>query len=712
MPDIETKDESIELDEFDDHDKTLQRLKEAQKADSDLREHAREAHHFTDKRDGMWEANIFANNADKPRYTFDFTNPIIDQIAGEMEQADFDISVSPAGGDATKDIAQTFDGLIRNIENISNAKHVFNHSGRMMVTAGMDGWRVVQEFVDSDSFDQDLIIKKVSNFLDRVWFDPSSELQDRSDSKYCFVLTAFSKDEYKIKWPEGSEMGVKEDRRGNVYFNKAETIMVGEFYYVKAIERELVLMSDGKTHVVDDDFEKVVDELALQGVVEKRRRTRKQNVVFVRQFDAQNWLNEAQETVFEFVPVIPTYGNFKISENKIIYWGVVEKAMDFQRVFNYAKSREIEEGSLAPRAKQWMTPAQAQDHADTLATLNTNSDPVQLYNADPTPGVQNPPPQIGGAQINPGLQAVSQSMQDGLARSAGFTAPNMGEQINNQSGVAIKKLQDKGDTGSIKYFSAQEVAICHTARIILKAAPKVYDADGRVVRILKEDDSFDMVTLNQTVQDQQTGELVTLNNLSVGAYDVVCSAGASFKNRQEETVSALVEIATVDPSVIQLGGDVLLKNVTAPGMDLIADRKRAQLFQQGVIPEDQMTDEEKAQLQAQANQPQPPDPNMVIAQAEQTKADADVLTAQNDQTRLQIEAEKVRQSGVALELKAQDTQTQTLIDVRKSETDSLNKAIDSLNGLIEAANTGILTPPLAQALDQQVEEVLEEQAMQ
>jgi len=710
MPDIETKDESIELDEFDNHATTIKRLKEAQEADSDLRENAREAHHFVDKRDGQWEANIFAQNADKPRYTFDFTNPIIDQIAGEMEQADFDIKVSPAGGEATKDLAQTLDGLIRNIENISNATHVFNHSGRMMVTSGQDGWRVVQEFVNSDSFDQDLVIKKVSNFLDRVWFDPSSELQDRSDSRYCFVLTAFSQDEYNKKWPKGSEMGLTEDRQGNVYFNKAKQIMVGEFYYIKVEERELVLMSNSQVLEVNDDFEKVQDELQAQGITEVRRRKRQKNVAFVRQFDANDWLNEAQETVFEFVPVIPSYGNFKISENKVLYWGVVEKAMDFQRVFNYAKSREIEEGSLAPRAKYWMTPKQMKDHKDELATLNTNSDPVQLYNADEqAPGA---PQQQGGAAINPGLVSISQSMQDGLQRSAGFVAPSMGEQINNQSGVAIEKLQDKGDTGSIKYFSAQEVAICHTARILLHAIPKVYDSDERIVKILKEDDSFDMVTLNQKVRDEDSGEVVKLNDLSVGTYDVVCSAGPAFKNRQQETVSALVEIATVDPSIIATGADILLANVTAPGMDLLAERKRAQLLQQGIIPEDQMTDEEKQQLEALQSQEQPPDAAMVLAQAEQTKADADVLEAQNDTRRLDIEGAKLRQRDDELDFKVKEAETDALIDVSKLQADSLNKQSDTLNKLIEAAATGILTPELAAALDQQVKVIAEEQAMQ
>ena len=701
--------DDVDLGEFDDHQKTIERLVADQAADQDLRDHAREAHLFVDKRDGQWEPAVWSQNSDKPRYTFDMTTPIIDQIAGEMEQADFDIKVSPAGGDATKDIAQTLDGLIRNIENISNAKAVFNQASRMMVTAGMDGWEVVQEFVDSDSFDQDLIIKQVGNFLDRVWFDSSSEMQDRSDSRWGWKLTAFSIDEYEKRWPNGSGQSVTQDKRIQAYFNQPDTVIVGQFYYVKQINREIVLMSNGKTYKVDDDFNKVVDELELDGITETRRRKRKEDVVFIRQFDANDWLNDAEKTVFQFVPLIPIYGNFKINENKVIYSGAVEKAMDFQRVFNYAKSREIEEGSLAPRAKYWMTPAQAKDHQDTLSTLNTNSDPVQLYNPDSD---VPPPAQQGGAVINQGLIAVSQSMQDGLQRSAGFVAPNMGEQINNQSGVAIEKLQNKGDTGTIKYFSAREIAICHTARIIIKAAPKVYDADGRVVRILKEDDSFDMVTLNDTVQDRQTGKPVILNDLSVGTYDVVCSAGPAFKNRQQETVSALVEIAQVDPSIIQLGADILLNNITAPGMDQLKVRKRQQLFQGGLIPFEQMTDEEKAQAEQAQNQEPQPDPNMVLAQAEATKAQADVLKAQNDQTRLHIEVKKVEQSGQKNEVDAAQKNLDIQLKIADSNTKAINMQADSLNKLMEAALNGALTPEMAAIIQAQIREVAEEQAVQ
>ena len=85
-----------ESEKYDSHDDVINMLKAAQWADHDNREKAREAHLFVSKRDGQWEPYWWNNNINKPRYTFDMASPIVDQIAGELEQADFDVKVSPA----------------------------------------------------------------------------------------------------------------------------------------------------------------------------------------------------------------------------------------------------------------------------------------------------------------------------------------------------------------------------------------------------------------------------------------------------------------------------------------------------------------------------------------------------------------------------------------------------------------------------------------
>lgn len=663
--------------EYSDHKAVLQLLKEAQEADHDNRQKAKEAHLFVDHKEGQWEPEWYEANNNKPRYTFDQTSPVIDQVAGEMEQADFDIKVKPAGGDATKETAQVFDGIIRNCENISDAKSVFNAAGRLMVTSGLDGWRVLQKYADANSFDQDLIIDKINNFIDRVWFDVGAEKQDMSDARHAWVLSSMPQYEFKERWKDRAGLSVDDSTVSSAYYNKADAVTVGEFYYVKDEPRELVLMSNGAVYEVNEEFEQIADELAEQGVTEQKRRNRPERCVYVRKFDGEGWLEKPKKTVFSYIPVIPTFGNFKVHENKIVYWGVVEKLIDAQRVLNYSMSREIEEGALAPRAKYWMSPKQAAGHEKSLQTMNTNADPVQLFNPDAE--LQGYPQQTGGAQINPGLRTISESMRQIIGQSAGLFAANMGDNPGLQSGVAIQNLQNKGDTGTIKYFKAQEVAIRHTARIMVDAIPKIYDTE-RQIRLLNEDGTLEMATVNQSVIDNETGQVVTINDLSKGIYDVTCSAGQSFKNRQQEMVTSFIDAAKVDPSLMELAGDIFLKNVQAPGMDDIAARKRKMLLQQGVIPEDQLTDEEKALLQQQSQQPKPPDANTLLAMAEMEKAKADQMQAQLKQQEIQLQAQikqqeiqvqaaKVQQTGQKDAISADQKQQEFNLQLAKLQQD-------------------------------------------
>jgi hypothetical protein len=641
-----------------DIDWVLARLKDVQEAEHDMRQQAREAHEFVTHREGQWEPKWWEQNEGKPRYTFDLVGPIIDQVAGTLEKRDFSINVTPTGGDASEDVAETLSGLIRSIENLSGAGQIYNRATREAITCGLDGWRVVQKYVEGDSFDQDLCIEKVNSFLDRVWFGPHEE-PDASDAEYCWILAGVDREEFKQRYPEAEDASVEQDREAHAYFHRHDQVMVGEFLYLQDVEHEIVLMSNGAVYAVDE-LESVADELAQMGIVEEKRRKRKKRVVYSRLFSAHDWLTPPRETVFEnWIPVIPCYANFKVYEDKLTYHGVVERLRDAQRVFNYSLSREVEEGALAPRSKFWMTEEQAAGHEETLATLNTNADPVQFYNPDPlAPGA---PPQTGGAQINPGLRNISEAMRAIIGQTAGMFAANLGDNPGLQSGVAIEALQDRGDTGSNKYTEARETAQRHTARILVDAIPRVY-GPRRQIRILGEDGSQETVTVGQVIQDQQTGQLVTLNDLSQGRYDVSCASGPSFRSRQNETVSTLVELGKVDPSLLELGGDVLASNIQSPGMKDVGARKRMQLFNAGLIPQDQMTNEELALMQQQQSQPPQESPEMVLARAEEAKAQADAMAVQQkvqeSQQQLQIDLQKLELEQAALEIKRAEIQIQ------------------------------------------------------
>lgn len=733
---------------FDDFSMVTKRLKEAQDSEQDLREAAKEAQLFITAPNGQWEPEWYDKCRDKPRYTFDQTTPIVKQIYGDIRDSDFAVEVEPRDTNATKDYAQFREGLIRNIEKISNARYVYSNAAKNMVVGGIDHWLLETDYVDENSFDQDIFIKPIYNSAFRVWFDPAAQERDRSDAKYAFLLSSLTKNDYDEQFPEGSGLGVGDSSQSEVYYEKADQIEIGHMYYKKNKPKWLIKTNFGRVFTLEE-YEEVRDALAMAGEYETDRKQRTDTTVYMRKFDGGGWLADEEETVFDSIPIVPVYGNYNVIENKPIYHGAVMKLMDAQRVFNYSLSREIEEGALAPRAKLVMTPKQIEGHTDELRTINVNSTPVLLYNPD---AEASPPYKIDGAQINQGLRVLSEGMRDIIGQNAGIFAAGMGDNPNLQSGVAIERLQDKSNNMIGDYIEAMEIAITRTAQLINEALPKVYTPE-RQVRIANADGTFDISVVGQVVGDK------VINDLTRGKYDVTVSAAPSFASRQSETVNAFINLAQVDPSIMQIGSDVLLKNMRAAGMDEVADRVRQQMLNSGVIPQNQMTEEELIIMQ-QAQGQQQPDAAMLLAQAEQAKADAEMSKAQVAAMKAQADAQikmgeislkeqelmlkaqeteqkaydlqikerelmlkleqqqfKLQQDEADLNLKAEAQALEGQIAMLREQRENMNaacervkKSADALKTIREAMGAdAIMSPQAAMAYEQQVDELMREQ---
>ncbi|ELY3465151.1 hypothetical protein SMX06_004069 [Cronobacter sakazakii] len=60
--------------------------------------------------------------------------------------------------------------------------------------------------------------------------------------------------------------------------------------------------------------------------------------------------------------------------------------------------------------------------------------------------------------------------------------------------------------------------------------------------IVNEDGTDDIALMNAAIKDQQTGQMVALNDLSTGRYDVTVDVGPSYTARRDATVAALTSV--------------------------------------------------------------------------------------------------------------------------------------------------------------------------
>lgn len=680
-------------------------LESAQESQRDMRLIVKEVELFLHKKDGQWESSIIRQRgATRPRYTFDMCNPIVDQVSGPLQRSDFAIKVRPAGGDATKDIAKTYAGLVRNTENLSKAKTlIYNPAIKKIVATGLAGWEIKQKYVDPKSFDQDLVLEPVTNVIETVWLDEFSLLQDNSDSKVGWKLVPMSKDAYKKQWPKGSMQSVGTNQQTIAYTDKPEFVVVAKFFYLKPKKTTLVQMSNGRIYDQDsDDYKKVKDDLKAAGVTEEGTRESELMTCFQRFYDGGGWLNEEEKTVFDSIPLVLSYGNFEIIENKIIFSGEVQHIMDSQRVLNYSETKKVEETALSPKSKILATPKQYAAHKSAWETMNTNNEPLLAYEVDPEN--PNPPFRLDGGSVNMGLESVSQNMRSNIQSSSGMFGPQMGNNPFQQSGKALEIQVDQGNEGKEDYFNALVIAYERTAQILINAYPKLI-TNKRQARLLNQDGTFDMAMLNDTVQDKDTGEMVEINNLTQGIYDVTYDVGQGYKNQQQETVDAFLRMGEVDPSFIARGQDIMVNQFNAPGMSDMHERIREQMVLGGQIPQAQLTEEEQAQMQQiQANQQnQPPSPEQMIGMAEmqtaQTKSETAEFDKQASMVKLQQEQQKLEQGSRKLD----QSEAQLLFDRQKQQTDELTAVTQQMANITKALGIdGVMTPETINILRQQL----------
>lgn len=652
-----------------------QELKDFQQSDLDQRDQARESDLFLLDKDGQWEDNVRRrlDAAGRPRYTFDKITPVIESMMADIETLEIGCVVKPEGGQANKDTAQTYEGMIRGIQNMSNSAALFRKSCRRVIRRGFDAWVIKARYKNPCSFEQDLFIEEIPNSINRVWVSNTCEKETSEDADKAFILSSMSKDAYKREYPKGSGISVDDDYSySNWQDYQPEVITIGECYYRKEESVEVGLLTNGDVVELNDKWEKIQDEYRERGITVARTKKIKSFRWYHRVFDGGGFLTDEAKTVFKSCPVITVYGNHELlgESSKVTYSGITLKEMDAQRVHNYAKSREIEEGALSPRPKWWMTKKQSKGHETQLARMNVSNDPVQFYNADP----EASPPYFGGVPpINPNLANLGNQMALDIKEQANVNPSMEGNFAASDSEDAIRMKIDRGTASTRKWVNAVVLGVQRVCEILIETIPEVYDTK-RQFSLVGADGTEDIVILNDEVYDKQTQTMVRVNVLNEGTYKVAASAGEAFANKLEAGLNAMLEYAAIDPSTVDLGGDLMLKSINAPLVDQMAERKRMILLQQGLIPESQLTDEEREMMAIAAQQPQQPSPDMVLAMAEQGKAEADLMNAQNKQGELMLKARdqeikvaELGQKGIKVDIE----RAKAVADIRNTDANTI-----------------------------------------
>lgn len=506
------------------------------------------------------------------------------QITNDQRQNRSSMNSHPVDDKADVETAKKISGLTRHIEYNSNADAAYDGAFESAVRMGWGYYRAVTDFCDPMSFDQEILIKQISNALS-VYRDPSSREPDGSDMNWCFIVDDIEVDDYKEQYPDSKCISA-EDFNGignhmNEWFPGGK-IRIAEYYYKEMKDAVLVLLSNnqayleekvlqaenGQLFLMQDDGRLEPQDPSLKIV--RKRNTKIPTVMWAKINGGE--ILEQRETVFDYwIPVFPVFGERIELDGKVVYKGMVRDAKDPQRMLNYWATCETETIALAPKSPFVAAEGQLTGHEKNWNAANTENLPYLLYKPKSLDGVPLPPPQR--QVFEPAVAAITNARREAEGDIKGVTGifdAAMGNRSNETSGKAIRARSQQAQTSNYHFTDNLTRSQRHCGRVLVRAMAKVYDS-ARVVRIIGEDGTHEPLKINQpTIEKGQE----KIYDLSVGKYDVVMDVGPNFATKRQEAAEQMSELAQRYPKLWDIAGDLLVKNLDWPGAQEIMERMR------------------------------------------------------------------------------------------------------------------------------------------
>jgi len=536
----------------------------------------------------QWPADVLATrgavqgqtiNA-RPTLTINKLPQHVRQVTNDQRQNRPSGKVIPADDNADVEVAEIFNGIVRHIEYISDADIAYDTACENQVAYGEGYIRVLTEYCDDNTFDQDIKIMRVRNSFS-VYMDPTIQDPCGADAKWCFITEDLVRAEYERMFPNASpisslqSLGVG-DQSLSAWINE-DTVRIAEYYFVEYDKAKLNLYPGNVTAFEGSPEDK---QMKMMGMKPVRSRNVDAKRVKWCKTNGYEFL-EKQDWVGKWIPVVRVVGNEFEVEGKLYVSGLVRNAKDAQRMYNYWTSQEAEMLALAPKAPFIGYGGQFEGYETQWKTANTQNWPYLEVNPDVTDGNGStlPLPQRAAPPLpQTGLIQAKMGASDDIKSTTGQYDTSLGATSNERSGKAILARERQADTGTYHYVDNLARAVRQVTRQIVDLIPKIYDTQ-RIARIIGLDGDTDMIKLDPSqpmpvkkIVDQNGVQIEKIYNPSVGKYDVVVTTGPSYMTKRQEALDAMGTILQTNPQLWQVAGDLFIKNMDWPGAQEMAER--------------------------------------------------------------------------------------------------------------------------------------------
>jgi hypothetical protein len=501
---------------------------------------------------------------DEPCLEFDQLKQFVNAVVNDERQNKPAILVEPANGEASAEVAEILQGLIRAIEYDSNAEAAYDNGFQGAVVGGRGWWRVCTEYEPGASFNQKIVIRPILDHLS-VYADLDYMQPDASDRNFVFVIEKMRKEDFEQKWPDCEPVSF--DDRDDAWKEGKDVVIVADYYRRVCTLRTMVAMSDGAVGWKDEMPK------PPPGVTEMRSREVETYTIEWYKIAGGEQVLEKYDCPGTIIPVIQTTGDDIILDGKRFYQGLVCKARDAQTMFNFGMTQQAIHLALTPKAP-WVAPQEAiEDYQQIWKNANNESYSVLPYKHKDRDGQPiERPTRTQPSMPDAGWINWCTTMTQVMRSTIGMYENSLGMRSTEVSGKAILAREKQGDVGTFHYVDNQHRAIALTGRVIQSWIPTYYDSE-RIVHIMGSDGARRAVTLNQTAPHPYDPlQAIKLNDVTVGEYAVAIETGPGYATKRQETADKLTALVNSFPQLMQVAGDLVMKSLDVSDADEIAER--------------------------------------------------------------------------------------------------------------------------------------------
>jgi hypothetical protein len=352
----------------------------------------------------------------RPCPVVDKTGQFLRQVVNDEKQNRPSIKIRPVDDKGDPEVAEVLQGLVRHIEDISGADLAYDTAYEQAVDGGFGYFRILTEYCDSRSMDQEIKIKRIRNRF-QVVLDDARQEPDGSDSKWGFIVDKMHRDEFKATFPKADPCDFEASGDFGEWIEK-DYVLIAEYFHFEEKDATLLQWASGAVTVEGEPAPQT--DFIGEKVINQRKTKLKQ--LKWKKISAKEVLQE-RDLPGELIPIVEVIGEEIDEQGKSHKNGLLKRAMEPQRIHNFASANFIENVGLAPRSQWVAEERQIEGHEDKYKTANRRNISVLPYKAVLEDGVLVPPPQRAQpAGIAVGWQAVLQNSEHDISSSMGMYA--------------------------------------------------------------------------------------------------------------------------------------------------------------------------------------------------------------------------------------------------------------------------------------------------